>query len=75
MGKALGSQLGEVLDSAVYELPDNASFVKIKVLFEVYNPIRAGMYIGNEVDGVTWIDFRFENLPMFCFHCGLVGHI
>lgn len=75
MGKALGSQLGEVLDSAVYELSDKATFVKIKVLFEVCNPIRAGMYIGNEVDGVTWIDFRFENLPMFCFHCGLVGHI
>jgi hypothetical protein len=74
MGKALGSQLGEILDAAVYELPDKAKFVKIKVWFNVNNPIRAGMYIGNDVDGVTWIDFRFENLPMFCFHCGLVGH-
>ena len=75
MGKAIGDQLGEVLDSAVYELPDKANFVKIKILFDVNSPIRAGMYIGNEVDGVNWIDFRFENLPMFCFYCGLVGHI
>jgi len=75
MGKALGSQIGEVLESAVYELSDKAKFVKIKMLFDVSHPIRAGMYIENQVDGVTWVDFRFENLPMFCFYCGLVGHI
>ena len=75
MGNAVGSQLGEVLESAIYELPDKAKFVKIKMLFDVSTPIRAGMFIGNKVDGVTWVDFRFENLHMLCFYCGLVGHI
>jgi hypothetical protein len=32
------------------------------------------MFIGNDNDGITWVDFHFENLPMFCFGCGLVGH-
>jgi hypothetical protein len=75
MGKAIGEQLGEVVDAAVYELPDKARFVKIKILFDVTTLIRAGMFIGNKVDSINWIDFRFENLSMFCFHCGLVGHI
>jgi len=44
MGKALGSQIGEVLESAVYELPDKAKFVKIKILFDISNPIRAGIH-------------------------------
>lgn len=74
MGKAIGDQVGVVQDSAAYEMPDKANFVKIKVLFNINNPIRAGMYIGNKVDGINWIDFRYENLPMFCFYCGLVGH-
>lgn len=66
--------MGEVLDSAVYEMPEKANFVKIKVLFNINNPIRVGLYIGNKVDGVNWVDFRYENLPMSCFYCGLVGH-
>lgn len=74
MGTAIGEQIGEVIDSAVYEMPDKANFVKIKVQFNINNPIRAGLYIGNKVDGINWVDFRYENLPMFCFYCGLVGH-
>lgn len=74
MASQLGEQLGEVLEAGVYEFPDKAKAVKVKVLHDISKPLRAGMYIGNEVDGITWLDFRFENLPLFCFNCGLVGH-
>lgn len=70
----MGTQLGTVLDVGLYEFPESAKVVKVKILFNLTNPIRAGMYIGNEDDGINWVDFRYENLPMFCFGCGLVGH-
>lgn len=75
MGKALGGQMGTVLDAGIYDFPDRTRAIKIKVLFNIMNPIRAGMHIGNKKDGVTWIDFRYENLPTFCFVCGLIGHV
>lgn len=74
MGQEMGSQLGKVLDVGIYEFPEKAKIVKIKVLIDINLPIRAGMYIGNDDDGINWVDFRFENLPMFCFGCGLIGH-
>lgn len=74
IGKEMGNQLGTVLDAGLYEFPENAKVVKVKILFNLNHPIRAGMYIGSDDDGVKWVDFRYENLPMFCFGCGLVGH-
>jgi hypothetical protein len=74
MGYQLGAQIGQVEESAIYEYPNNAKILKIKVQFNISNPILPGMYIGNEKDGINWVDFRFENLPLFCFQCGLVGH-
>lgn len=61
----MGAQLGAVLDVGLYEFPKNAKIVKVKILFNVNNPIRAGMYIGNNQDGISWVDFRYQNLPMW----------
>lgn len=63
-----------VEEAAVYEYPNNAKIIKIMVQFNITSPILAGMYIGNDLDGINWVDFRYENLPLFCFKCGFVGH-
>jgi len=70
----MGAQIGSVMDVGMYEFPENAKAVKVKILFNIKDPIRAGMFIGNDRDGITWIDFRYEGFPMFCFGCGIVGH-
>jgi hypothetical protein len=74
MGKHLGAQLGKVEDAALYDYPQKARIIKIKVSLDIREPIRPGMFIGNTKDDINWVDFRYENLPMFCFGCGLVGH-
>jgi hypothetical protein len=74
MGHQLGDKIEKVEEAAIYEYPNNAKNIKVKVQFNISDPIRAGMYIGNENDGINWADFRYENLPLFCFRCGLIGH-
>jgi hypothetical protein len=74
MGKHLGSQIGLVEDTGLYDFPDKARIVKVKVQINMAEPIKPSIYIGNTEDGIQWVDFRYENLPMFCFSCELIGH-
>jgi len=52
-GKSYWCSLGEVLDDAVYELPDKASVVKIKILFDIRSPFKEVICIGNDVDDIN----------------------
>lgn len=53
MGQKMRAQLGSVLDVGIYEFLKNAKTWKVKILFNRNNPIRAGMWIGNEQDEQT----------------------
>jgi hypothetical protein len=66
--------LGKVDDVGLYDYPQKGRIVKIKVNLNIEEPIRAGLFIGNTKDEINWVDFRYENLPLFCFGCGLIGH-
>jgi hypothetical protein len=74
MRESLGSIMGTVETSELYEYPRKKLIVKIKVAINVYQPIQTGILIGNHRDRTHWIDYRYENLPQVCFKCGMLGH-
>lgn len=43
MGNEMGGQIGTVLDVGIYEFPESAKIVKVKINFNVQNPIRPGL--------------------------------
>jgi hypothetical protein len=74
MGESLGTIMGTVETAELYEYPGKKLIVKVKVAINVYQPIQTGILIGNHRDGTHWIDYRYENLPLVCFKCGILGH-
>jgi hypothetical protein len=74
MGQSIGELLGKVEKAEKYEYPGKKVIIKVKVAINVHQPVLTGILIGNANDGTHWIDFRYENLPLVCFNCGIVGH-
>ncbi|KAJ1401181.1 Zinc knuckle CX2CX4HX4C [Sesbania bispinosa] len=74
MGMKIGSTIGSVQQTDLFETKDMGSFIKILVEVDVNKPLKSGINVGSNKDGVHWIDFQYERLPQTCYKCGLVGH-
>lgn len=49
-------------------------FCRIRIQLNVQNPLRRGLFIASGTRGKVWLLFKYENLPVFCFGCGQMGH-
>ncbi|KAJ1395943.1 Zinc finger, CCHC-type [Sesbania bispinosa] len=74
MGEKIGACLGPVKEAEVYENKERGQFVKVLVELNTTKPLLPGIPVGSKKDGITWVDFRYEKLPQFCYKCGEIGH-
>lgn len=54
-------------------MPDITTIVKVGVNLSISFPIMLRMYIISKNNGVSWIDSRYEKLPLFYFIVGIWG--
>jgi hypothetical protein len=74
VGSMIGESLGEVVDVDV--AGDGSGWgrcLRIRVRINLQEPLERGraLHLGGKS---YWVNFRYEKLPMFCFHCGRVLH-
>ena len=75
VGRVIGSKIGHVLEVDRRSwLDEQAKFMRIKVEIPIDKPLRRGGYIANEEGGRSWVTFKYERLPTFCFNCGILRH-
>ena len=49
-------------------------FMRVRVALPIAKPLRRGAYIA-DLDGArTWVKFKYERLPLFCYYCGFLRH-
>lgn len=73
--KSIGDYVGRFMESD----PKNfvrmcRNFLRIKVAIDISRPLRSKMRIKKAGGEWLWIQFKYEQLPSFCFFCGLIGH-
>uniref|UniRef100_A0A803Q7D5 Zinc knuckle CX2CX4HX4C domain-containing protein n=1 Tax=Cannabis sativa TaxID=3483 RepID=A0A803Q7D5_CANSA len=51
------------------------SLRRIRVWIDISQPLMRGKLVNlPHVRDEHWLEFQYENLPIFCFHCGVLGH-
>lgn len=73
--KEVGNYVGEYVESC--ERNFNGvwrEYMRIRVTIDITKPLKRRMKIRKAGGEWIWITFKYENVPTFCFICGLVGH-
>jgi hypothetical protein len=73
-GEKLGASMGELVEVDI--AGDGAGWgrsLRLRVVIDLSQPLERGRAL--KLGGKSfWVSFRYENLPLFCFHCGRVVH-
>jgi hypothetical protein len=78
MGREVGKKLGETMGT-VEEVDADldgigwGEYLRVRIQMDITKPLPRGRKI--KLEGkVIWVTFKYEKLPKFCFHCGLIVH-
>lgn len=66
--------MGNVLDVMVVGIGGKEGrHLKILVEMDLMKPLVRGTKVKYK-NCETWIQFRYEQFPVFCYYCGCIGH-
>jgi hypothetical protein len=78
MGREVGQKIGATVGLVEEVDTDNdgvgwGEFLRVKIQIDLTKPLPRGRKLKYEGE-LTWITFKYERLPKFCFHCGVISH-
>jgi hypothetical protein len=74
IGQKIGSSVGPVEEVDVSEGEAGwGEYLRVRVTVDVTKPLARGRMLHLKGQSL-WIDFKYERLPRFCFHCGVIRH-
>ncbi|XP_063940510.1 uncharacterized protein LOC135149254 [Daucus carota subsp. sativus] len=79
MSETVLKGIGNYVGNYVRSCPSNFTgvwreYMRIRVSIDLAKPLKRRMKIKMAGDAWFWINFKYENVPSFCFICGIVGH-
>lgn len=79
MTERIIKEVGNYIGTYVRSCPSNfvggwRDYLRVRVLVDVLKPLKRRMKVRKAGGEWDWINFKYENVPTFCFICGLQGH-
>lgn len=79
MSESILQSVGNSIGSFVSSCSSNFNgvwrdYFRIRVALDVNVPLKRKMKIKQSNNEWFWITFKYENVPVFCFICGVLGH-
>ncbi|KAM6586913.1 hypothetical protein CsatA_009518 [Cannabis sativa] len=73
--QAVGNYIGTFVETC----PNNfmgiwRDYMRIRVTIDLSKPLKRRMRLRKLDEEWFWITFKYENVPTFCFICGMLGH-
>jgi hypothetical protein len=74
VGTKIGNSMGELLEVDVAgDGMGWGSYLRLRVNIDITKPLERGRALN--LNGKTsWVEFKYEKLPLFCFRCGRLVH-
>ena len=72
--RILGSHVGRVIEVEYDGIMWNSS-ARIRILVNLNKPLRRIIKLRTNADRVVMVEVKYERLPIFCYCCGMVGHM
>ena len=70
----IGETLGQVIPCENSSEQVGGDLLQIQVEIDVLKPLCRGRQIALDETEETWVSFKYEKLPNFCYWCGLISH-
>lgn len=73
-GRKIGGLIGNVRDVMLMDTGGREGrYLKIQVDIDITTPLQRGTMLKYKMQE-CWVEFKYEQLPIFCFYCGQIGH-
>ena len=74
VAEEVGSRLGTVEEVEKKNQDDQNMFMRVRMELPISKPIRRGCFLASSEGHCTCCNFKYKRLPLYCHHCGLLGH-
>lgn len=73
--KEMGNYVGEYIEPCSRNFTGVwREYMRVRVVIDLSKPLKRRMKVRKTGGEWIWINFKYENVPTFCFICGLIGH-